>query len=90
MNEHDDSHALDLVTVFQSSGAAGEMQADAIQSLLEDSGIEAVLVGDSVLPNLPFEVRVAQQHEEEAKRLIADAEAGGPAAADEAEAATEI
>jgi len=33
-------------------------------------------VGDSVLPNLPFEVRVARNKAQLARKLIAQAEAG--------------
>ena len=60
-----------------------------MKNLLESNGIAAVLVGDSVLPNFPFEVRVAHDQVERARLLIADAEAGGPAAAEEAELESE-
>jgi len=81
----DDSEALDLETIAQAS----EVEALGIQSLLEDNGISTVLIGDSVLPNIPFEVRVARQNAEQARQLVAEAEKDGPAAAAEAEAATE-
>jgi hypothetical protein len=80
---------LDLVTVFRSAGINAEMEALGVKALLESSGLRAVLVGDSRYPNLPCEVRIAREQAVEAKRLIADALAAGPAAADEAEAAGE-
>ncbi len=43
------------------------MEAMGIKNLLESNGIAAVLVGDSVLPNFPFEVRVARDQVERAR-----------------------
>jgi hypothetical protein len=48
-----------------------------------------MVVSTEVLPNLPEEVRVAREHVTEAKRIIADALAAGPAGAAEAEKAGE-
>jgi hypothetical protein len=84
--EVDDSSALDLETV---ASAASEMEAMSIKNLLDSNGIAAVLVGDSVLPNFPFEVRVARDQAARARVLIADAETIGPAAAEEAELESE-
>jgi hypothetical protein len=84
--EVDDSSALDLETV---ASATSEMEAMSIKNLLEANDIAAVLVGDSVLPNFPFEVRVARDQAIRARILIADAEKTGPAAAEEAERASE-
>lgn len=89
MQKREESHDLDLVTVFQSAGTTSDMEAVAVQSLLEASGIAAVVVGAEVLPNLPEEVRVAKEHATEAKRIIAAALAAGPAGATEAERQTE-
>lgn len=80
----DISHDLDLETVF---GASSEMEALSIKSVLASNGIEAVIVGDSVLPNLAFEVRVAREQMQEASRAIEEAQKAGPAGAEEAEAA---
>jgi hypothetical protein len=85
----DDSEDFDLVTVFSSDEHNAEMQAQAVQNVLEAGGIPAVIVGSSVLPNLPFEVRVPSSRLEEAQTLIADSEAAGPAGAEEAERASE-
>lgn len=85
MDPREESDDLDLVTVFQAAGATSEMEALSVQSLLQAAGIDAVLVDAHVLPNLPAEVRVAQEHVTEAKRIIADSLAAGPSAALEAE-----
>jgi hypothetical protein len=82
----DPSSQLDLETI---ASAASEMEAMSIKNLLDSNGIVAVLVGDSVLPNFPFEVRVARDQAERARVLVADAEDVGPAAAEEAERASE-
>jgi hypothetical protein len=83
------SHDLDMESVLQSVGAEAEMEALAVHSLLNAAGIPAILVGSSSLPNLPFEVQVPHDHVDEARRRIAEAKAAGPAAAEEAERATE-
>jgi hypothetical protein len=85
-DEVDDSSALDLETI---ASAASEMEAMGIKNLLDSNGIAAVLVGDSVLPNFAFEVRVARDQAYRARTLIADAEKVGPEAAEEAERASE-
>jgi putative signal transducing protein len=87
VEEVDDSSDLDLETVFhaEGSGSLAEMQAMNLKNLLESNGIAAVLVGDSVLPNFPFEIRVAREQADLARRLIADAEESGPIGADEVE-----
>jgi hypothetical protein len=65
------------------------MEATAIHGVMEASGIPSVLVGPSTLPVLEFEVQVPRERLEEAQRVLADAQAAGPAAAAEAEAAGE-
>jgi hypothetical protein len=82
----DDSSALNLETI---ASATSEMEAMSIKNLLDANDIAAVLVGDSVLPNFAFEVRVAHDQAERARILIADAEQTGPAGAEEAERASE-
>jgi hypothetical protein len=89
MDIREESHDLDLVTVFQSAGTTSDMEALSVKSLLEASGIAAMVVSAEMLPNLPEEVRVAKEHETEAKRIIADALAAGPTGALEAEKDTE-
>ena len=75
VEEVDDSSDLDLETIFHIEGSSvtAEMQAMSIKNLLESNGIAAVLVGDSVLPNFPFEVKVAREQAERASKLIEDA-----------------
>ena len=86
----DDSPELDLETIYHAeSSVTGEIEAMSVKNLLDSNGIAAILVGDSVLPNFPFEVRVARDQVERARILLADAEATGPAAAEEAERASE-
>ncbi len=78
-----------MVTLFNSSNHDSEMEAMAIHSILQASGIQSVLVGSSTLPVLAFEVQVQKEDLAEAKRILADAREAGPAAAIEAEAASE-
>jgi hypothetical protein len=87
--EGDDSSALDLETIYHSGGGTiSEFEVTGIKNLLELNGITAVLVGDSVVPT-GFDVRVAREQAERARQVIADAESAGPAAAEEAEQASE-
>ncbi|MGA2134533.1 MAG: hypothetical protein ABSH50_19765 [Bryobacteraceae bacterium] len=85
----DASHELDTVTLFSSSNHDGEMEAMAIHGIMEASGIPSVMVGPSTIPVLAFEVRVPRENLAEAQRVLAEAQAAGPAAAVEAEAASE-
>jgi hypothetical protein len=72
------SRDLDMETVFSApGGSSAEMEALSVQSVLEGAGIATVLVGDSILPNLPFEVRVARDRAGEARSIIAEARAEG-------------
>ena len=75
----DSSTALDTETVFTGS----EFEVNAVRGALEQAGIETVVVGDAVLPNLEFELRVAKADVERAQAVLAAAEEAGAAAADE-------
>ena len=87
----DPSHDLDLTTIFSGMGTTAEMEATAIKSVLEASGIMSVLVGDSApLPNLEFQVQVARTDAERALEILREAQAAGPAAAAEAERESEL
>ncbi|HZT40359.1 MAG TPA: DUF2007 domain-containing protein [Bryobacteraceae bacterium] len=89
--EVDESPQLDSETVFSApAGPTAEMEAISVKSLLDAAGIASFIVGDSVLPNLPFEVRVSKENAEQARKVIEDARAAGPQAAEEAERNTEI
>src|SRR5262249_17361631 len=73
--EGDPSSNLDLETVFEmQGGATSELQAMGVKNLLESNGIPAVVVGDSVLPNLPFEIKVPREQAALARELIAEIE----------------
>ena len=85
----DPSHDLDLVTVAMTDGTTGEMEAMAIQSVLDANEIDSVIVGNSVLPTMGFEVRVAGEEQRDAEAAIEEAKAAGPEAALEAEEAGE-
>ena len=67
------SHDLDFVSVFSDQGVDAEMEAISMRSLLEASGIPAVVIGSSQIPSLPFEVRVPKSRLEEARSLLEEA-----------------
>jgi hypothetical protein len=85
----DTSHDLDMVTLFSSSNHDAEMEALAINSILQANGIPSIVVGTSTIPVLDFQVQVPKADLEQARRVLAEAQAAGPAAASEAEAASE-
>ena len=85
----DPSSNLDLVTLFSSSNIDAEMEANNIHNVLLAAGVPSVLVGTTVIPSLAFEVQVPRIRLEEAERLLEEARDAGPAAAAEAEAASE-
>jgi len=89
--EVDPSRHLDLSeAIFHSEGSTtAEFEATEIRKLLEASNIDAIIVGDSVLPNLPFEVRVSKENADRARQLIEDYVKGGPEAAEQAERESE-
>jgi hypothetical protein len=80
----DDTQELDIVPIFSSSNHDAEMEALAIRSLLDANGIPAILVGPSTIPSLEFQVQVPKARLDEAIRVIAEARAAGPAAAEKA------
>jgi hypothetical protein len=87
--DRDENAGQEMVTLFSSSNVDAEMEANNIHAILEASGIPSLLVGTSVIPSLEFQVQVPRESLEEAEKVIADAQAAGPDAAAEAEAATE-
>ena len=80
---------LEMVPVFSSSAHDAELEADTIHTLLEANGIPSIVIGPSVLPVVEFQVQVPRQQLEEARGVIAEAEAAGPEAAAEGELSTE-
>jgi hypothetical protein len=85
----DPSHAFDMVPVYSSLAVDAEMEADVIHGVLESNGIPSMVIRATGLSPLGFEVQVPRARLEEAERMIAEAEAAGPEAAAEAEAASE-
>ncbi|HLJ49760.1 MAG TPA: DUF2007 domain-containing protein [Bryobacteraceae bacterium] len=91
VEEVNPSSDLDLSEpVFHSEGSTtAEFEATEIQNILESNGIAAVMMGNSVLPNLPFEVRVAKENLARALEIIEEFRRTGPEAAESAEAESE-
>jgi hypothetical protein len=85
----DPSTDLDMVTIYNAPVVDAEIEADMIRGVLESSGIPSILVRNSTIPSLGFEVKVPRARREEAERLIEEAKGAGPEAADEAERASE-
>jgi hypothetical protein len=83
------THALDMVTIWNSGTLSAEMEADVVRGILEENGIPVMVVGASQYPSLGFEIKVPRGKVVEAQELIEQAEDGGPEAADAAEAETE-
>lgn len=91
VEEVDDSPDLDLSEAIYhaEATATGELEALAIQNLLEANGIGALIVGDSVLPNFPFEVRVAAENADRARKLVEELQKDGPRLAEMGERESE-
>lgn len=87
--EVDPSHDLDMVTLFSSANHDAEMEANSIHSLLESNGFPSIVIGASQIPSLEFQVQVPRALLEEARRVVEQAKEAGPAAALEAERASE-
>jgi 2-keto-3-deoxy-L-rhamnonate aldolase RhmA len=87
--DRDENIDQEMVAMFSSSNVDAEMEANNVHQVLEASGIPSIVVGPSVLPSLEFQVQVPREKLEQARQVIAEAQAAGPAAAAEAEAATE-
>ncbi len=85
----DDSRDLDLETIFRAAGSLAEMEAMSIRAVLDANGIPSILIGAPQYPNLPFYVKVPRAQVVEARIVLAEARAAGPAAAEEAELAGE-
>ena len=83
------SHALDMVALYDSSTVDAEMEADVIRGLLDTNGIPSLVRRGGPYPSLGFQVLVPRGKVMEAKQLIEEAQAAGPEAAAEAEAASE-
>jgi len=87
--EIDPSHDLDTVTIYASETVEAETEAHVIRGLLDANGIPSIMVESPVVPPVGIQLQVPRSMVEAARRVIEEAEAAGPEAAAEAEAATE-
>ena len=79
-----------MVPFFSEVGAMAEMETTAIQGILEANDIPFTVSGNSSLPVTEFGISVPVAYLEQAKRVLADAQAAGPAAAEQAEREGEL
>jgi hypothetical protein len=87
------SDSVDLVPVLEADGTpleVTELEAASLQSLLEASGIEAVIAGAEMMPNLPYRIQVPSNQAKHAAEIITEARAAGSDGAEEAERAGEM
>jgi len=75
----------EMIAVFSSQNHDGEMEALAVQGVLESNGFDAQLVGTSTLPSLEFQVQVPESQVADAREVIEKAKLAGPDAALEGE-----
>lgn len=86
------SDPVDLVHVLEADGTTlevSEMEAASLQCLLEANGIDAVIDGAEMMPNLPYRLQVPADQAKQAAEIIADARSAGSEGAEEAERAGE-
>ncbi len=88
--ELNETSGLDLVILANYHGPQAEMEVRAVESVLRAAGIESVVEGAVGFSSVPFEVSVARNQVEAAKKVLAEALAAGPAAAEQAEAELEV
>lgn len=87
------SDSVDLVPVLEADGTpleVSEMEAASLQSLLEANGIDSVLAGAEMMPNLPYRIQVPSDQAKQAAEIIAEARSAGAEGAEEAERAGEV
>ncbi len=82
--EGDPSHSMDLETLFSAVGATAEVEALGIRNVLDANGVPNVFIRPPQYPNLRFVVKVPKKYRREAEQILAEAEAAGPEAAEEA------
>ncbi|MGA7410928.1 MAG: hypothetical protein WBW33_10615 [Bryobacteraceae bacterium] len=81
----DPTDHLDTELIFSGQGPNAEMEAMNIRNVLEESGITVITADVDPIPSLMIEVRVPHDQVDRARQALAEAEAAGPAAADEGE-----
>lgn len=87
------SDSVELALVQEADGTpleVSELEATALQTLLSASGIDAVIVGAEMMPNLPYRIQVPADQAGQAANIIAEARAAGAEGAEEAERAGEV
>ena len=89
MTDDQISDDVEMVVLFSSQNLDAEVEAMAIHGILEANNIPSLMVGPSTLPVVEFQVQVPADRAVEAKRLLEEARATGPQAAEEAERLTE-
>ena len=85
----DPSRDMDLETVYSGLGLMADVESLGIRSVLDANGIPNVYINPPQYPNLRFVVKVPKKFVDLAKKVLAEAEAAGPEAAEEAEKAGE-
>lgn len=85
----DPTDHLDAELIFSGQGPTAELEAMNIRNVLEGNGITVIAAEVAPIPSLTIEVRVPRDQVARARRALAEAEAAGPAAAEEGERASE-
>ena len=85
----DPTDHLDTELIFSGQGPNAEMEAMNIRNVLEEIGISVIAADVDPIPSLMIEVRVPHDQVDRARQALAEAEAAGPAAAEEGERASE-
>ncbi len=85
----DPSDQFDLETIFEDMGATAEVEALGIRAVLDANGIPSVLIDSRPYPSLRFIVKVPRNELDRAREILAAAREAGPAAAEQAELASE-
>ena len=75
----------EMIAIFSSQNHDAEMEALAVQGVLESNGFDVQLVGPSTLPSLEFQVQVPESQVADAREVIEKAKLAGPDAALEGE-----
>jgi hypothetical protein len=85
----DPTDHLDAELIFSGQGPNAELEAMNIRNVLEANGITVIAAEVDPIPSFMVEVRVPHDQVDRARLALAEAEAAGPAAAEEAERASE-
>lgn len=81
MSDSTNSQADEILVPLTEGGLElelSEMESLSVKTLLEANGIQAMVVGASQMPNLPYEILVPASQLQEAIRVIKDSQLGLP------------